>query len=158
MLKTLLGFAILLLTSYLGKKMTEKYSLRFKFISALDDFNSAMIRDISFKREGVIALMANDYGNEDFEKYLKGVVNAKKIDTALPELPPYIQADDAIKISDYFSSIGSLNSNSEVDLLNSMREQLSKKKSEYGETSSKYKNLGLKLGFALGAALFIIII
>ena len=158
MLNVILGVTAVLLCTYFGRKITARYKEIYDFISAFDEFNSALIRDVSFKKEGVIALMNQKYGNDDFNEYLQGVISAKKNHGDLPDLPQYVKGDDAFKISEYFSTVGTSYSAAETDLLRSTRDELGEKKKNYRELSQKYATLGSKLGFALGAALFIVII
>ena len=158
MLKITIGIAMIILSTIAGKNFTKKHRERVKFFSSLNDFNSELIRDISYKSEGVCAALKQSYGNEAFDEYAFKVLSAYENDDEIPLPPDIIAKPDAETVKGYFMHIGKYGRASERDYLLSKREEFKKRTEELKEYSNKFTALGGKLGFALGAALFIIVV
>lgn len=158
MLKIFLGFCVVVFSVIAGKKFTAKYKDRADFYSALSDFNSLLIRDMGYLKEGVLPAMEGDYGCEKFGEYLKRVKSAIVENKVIPAAPDFLEERDAVRVREYFSAIGRYSSFSQSDLLLSSRKEFSDRYGELKIKSAKSSALGTKLGFALGATVFIIII
>ena len=158
MLKIFIGIIMVAISTFVGKKFTSKYTERVKFFRSLSDFNSALIRDLAYKKDGLLAALSEEYGYSEFDGYLKEVYKAYLNDSDIPSPPEFITQSDARNIVEYFKNIGGYGEVAEKDFLNAKREEFLEKTTELKEFSKKFSSLGSKLGFALGATLFIVIL
>ncbi|MBO4262286.1 MAG: hypothetical protein J5903_00690 [Clostridia bacterium] len=158
MIKYIVGFLVVAISTVAGKKFTEKYKCRYDFFKALSAFNSEVIRDMAYKKDGLLSVMKKSYGNDSFDEYLKKVAKSAEEGTELPEPPEFLEREDGGYVKKYFSQIGRFSSAAETDLLLSAREELNARTEEHKSKSDKFAALGAKLGFAVGMTVFIIII
>ena len=157
MIKYLLGLIIAAASTITGKRSTDRYKKRYEFFNSLSSFNSDVIRDMAYKKNGILSLMQKSYGNAPFDEYLAKIEKSIREETGLPEVPYFLEREDGEFVSGYFSEIGKFSSASETDFLAAAREELAARTEERREKAKKYSSLGAKLGFAVGMTVFIII-
>ncbi len=158
MIKVIIGIIITALSTFIGKKYTDRYLRRFSFFKAVGDFNSDLIRDLKFKKDGLVYALEKEYLCSDFNSFAKKYAKAIKSGDEMPELPDYLTVAEKNDLKDYFCKLGKYSATSEADYLSVMREEISKKCEELDAESKKNSKLGGKLGFILGVAVFVIII
>ena len=158
MLRIIIGISVTALSTFIGKKYTDKYCKRYSFLKALCDFNSALLRDVKFKKNGILDVLGDDFGNKDFDVFIHEYKLAMESGSNLPTLPDYLDDKDKEEIDGYFIKIGKSSSVSEYNFLLLKREEFAERCSELKIESQKYSSLGTRLGFILGVTVFIIII
>ncbi len=156
MLKIVIGISVVFFTTFLGKKFSDKFVGRDKFMAALISFNNRLITNLSFKRESIPEFIVNDFGNDDFNSTLSGI-DFTKDDLGL-SFPDYIKKDDSKIFRDYFIAIGKQSEYAENEYLRSMNDVFSEMKKKTSIEAEKARPLGLKIGFSLGVIIFIIIL
>ena len=156
MLKIIVGITITAITTFIGKKLSDKFVYRDKFFAALISFNNRLISNLSYKKEELPVFIKNDFGFDDFNSTVSSL-NFGLSDLGL-SFPDYLKKDD-VKISrDYFIAIGKQSNFAETKYLRSMDRVFSEIKEKTAIQAEKSKSLGIKLGFSLGVIVFIIIL
>lgn len=158
MLKILLGIIIVGLTTIVGKKATKRHILRTNFFSSLSEFNSALLRDLAYKKDGVVSVLKKKYQDEEFNEYVRKVSFAYINNEQTPFPPEFLSETDKKTVTEYFYEIGRYGERAQKDYLKVKREEFAEKVTELKKISDKFSTLGSKLGFALGAVLFILIV
>lgn len=151
-MKTALGIIFIVLGSFIGKKTTDKYLQAQKYFCALTDFNRNLISNLEYKRESVKTLAKKNYGFADFDKTVGSVFEEELF------IPKYLDEGQVKFLKEYLSGIGRNNESAEKAFLSYSEREIVKILDECADKNKKYGSLGLKLGFAAGAAAFILII
>ena len=112
-----------------------------------------------FKRDNLLNLLNYDSKNIDFNTTLNSVkVNKCYRHNKDVYLPSWVNDDDVYFILNYFDTIGFYSVDAEVENIRIQEELINEKLSKIADKSNKYSNLGQKIGFSLGMAIFIIIL
>ena len=158
MLKIIFGLIAVGISTAVGHGATSKFSKRLSFFTALSDFNSALLRDTAYKKDGVTAILRSHFGDETFNIYAKSVLCALLSDCDIANPPDFLDENDRFSINEYFKTGCLLVESAETDYLTMKREEFKEKLIDMKEKSKKLTSLGSKLGFALGSVIFILII
>ena len=158
MLKLILGICVTILSTLAGKRFTDKYFKRYNFFLSLGGFNSAAIRNMDFEKKGISEMLEMRFDDDDFNDYLQTVSKSVKSETDCPLPPEFLEEKDRKAVREYFQNIGKFSSSTEKDFLLVKRGEFSDRTSELKSNSDKFSSLGLKLGFALGITVFILLI
>ncbi|MBR2337567.1 MAG: hypothetical protein IKA61_06460 [Clostridia bacterium] len=160
MVKFILGLITVVTCTLIGKKITSKYLYELSFFECLLRFNLHLKQNLKFKRDSLIELLDYKCNNEDFCTVLSSFKLSKSSMQSNSELyfPSWTSIEDRQFLVDYFNSLGTGNSDSEIENLNLYDELINEKLCKISDKSSKYSNMGQKLGFSFGMAIFIIII
>ena len=153
-MKIVFGVIFMALGSFIGKRVTDKYLQAKKYMSALASFNRALISNLGYKRETVKTLAQNSYGFADFDKTLASAF----CEDGDIYTPNYLNKVQAEFVRDYLNGVGRSNESGEKAFLSYSEGEIVKILAECEDKNKKYGSLGLKLGFAAGAAAFILII
>ena len=160
MVKVLLGGIILLVSTFLGKSLTDKYSSKKNYFEDLKDFNGNLIRNLKFRKDTLFNTLKTYSYQSDFnytlESYKTYVYTGGEIEDLF--FPQYIDGEDKTFLYSYFEKIGKGNSFSEGDFLSSSQEVINEKLLKIKDNCSKFSKLGQKLGFAVGMTVFILIL
>ena len=154
-MKILLGIIFMAVGVLVGKNSTDKYSSASKYYSSMLEFNRDLISNLEYKRVSVHALIKDKkYFSEDFSKTLNSAFgNDEDI-----FLPKYLDDAEKQQINDYLNNIGKSTKDAELQFLKFAEHDILKSVNKYAEENKKYGDLGIKLGFAAGAAAFILIL
>ena len=113
-----------------------------------------------FKHDNLINLLDFTTNNQDF----KATLNSFKCFTANSlndfdlHYPLWANEEDKQFIDDYFTNLGKGNTDAEMENILYFEELIKEKLKKITDKSSRFSNLGQKLGFAVGMAIFIIIL
>ena len=158
MLKIVSGILITIISTILGRKAVKSHSDRLSFYKSLCEFNSTLLKDLSFKRNGVAEAFEKNYYFEDFNDCLKCVnerfFNGKEIVIDRR----YLKDGERREIEVYFGEIGKYSSITETDYLKQKGEEFAEIVKASEEKTKKFLSLGPKLGFTLGIVVFILIL
>ena len=153
-MKIVFGVIFLVLGSFIGKKATDKYLQAKKYFAAFANFNRNLISNLEYKRESVKTLATINYCFTDFEKTVKSAF----CENEEIFIPKYLDEIQVKTVKDYLDEVGRNNENAERAFLTYYDGEIVKILNECTDKNKKYGSLGLKLGFAAGAAAFILII
>lgn len=160
MVKLFIGIAIILTCTSFGKGYTIKYSKSVKYYECLAKFNLQLKQNLMFKHDNLLNLLDFTTNNQDF----KATLNSFKCSTANSlnvfdlYYPLWANEEDKQFIDDYFTNLGKGNTDAEMENILYFEELIKEKLKKITDKSSRFSNLGQKLGFAVGMAIFIIIL
>lgn len=151
-MKLFLGIIILILSTFIGYILSEKFSKRRVFYKNFRLFNTELEKEISFTKRTILELI-EDKKDNDFNLIVFNYFNKNVLDFNLSYLK--IEELDCFKI--YLKTIGSSNDISQLQYLKTINIELDKRLLDAEANEKKYKTLYVKIGFLIGLILLIII-
>lgn len=147
-----LGIILLILSTFVGYILSEKFSKRRAFYKNFRLFNTELEKEISFTKRTMLELIEGKKDN-DFSLIVFNYFNNNVLDFNLSYLK--VEELDFFKI--YLKTIGSSNDISQLQYLTATNLEIDKRLSEAEANEKKYKTLYVKIGFLIGLILLIII-
>lgn len=154
-MNVLVGLFALIALTYAGKKYSEKLNKRFEYYESFLLFSRDMVANAEYKKDSVKNIALNEYPSRDFMRTLssEGLFVGENA-----YFPTYLQNSEKKFAKDYFTGSGKNVGKAAKDFLTYADEVIEKKYDECKEKKSKYSVLGVKLGFAFGAMIFILVL
>lgn len=149
------GVTALIAFILVGKKYAEKYRRKRKFYESFYLFSVDALLNIGYKKDAVKTLILKGYPSEDFSDAI--CENSFSGESSI-RLPGYLSDEDKRFFSEYFSNIGKNVGRSEREYLEFSHEIIKEKYEKCKSEDEKYSALGVKLGFAFGAIVFILVL
>lgn len=160
MFKILTGCFAIIFCTVLGKKITSKYFEHLIYFESLQQFNLNLKTNLKFKQDSIVNLLDKEYKSKEFSLTLQSfkacTFNFGNISDLY--MPQWIKDDDASFIRDYLLNLGKGNSVSEMDFIDVYQNLIDEKLVKIKDNNCKFTNLGKRLGFSAGIALFILIL
>lgn len=153
-MKTVLGILFIAVGAFIGKRATDKYSVKLKYFQSMLEFNRETLKNLSYLKESLIELSKTEYPSAEFDETLKSAFVAEKEIL----LPDYLDESESRFVRNYFQKIGKNVESAEFAFLRYSECEIEKLVEKYSQENKKYGSLGLKLGVAAGAAAFIVIL
>ena len=164
MLKFLLGVAIIAFTTFCGYIFAKKYRIKKQFFMQLQEFNERFLSEIAYYKRPLREFIAGYAYRGEFDMLLQdfimGLENGSFHERTLSDLPNYafLTQEECRFVSDYFLMLGRGDSASQKGYFSSVKEPLIKLQNKAAETSKKYGDLYVKIGFLCGLLILILII
>ena len=156
-MKILCGIISIIICTFIGYRMSSKYSEKRKFYNSFSSFNKKLLYEVTFTKNSLVRILKNyNEKNDDFICVLKNkyLLNAKQ-----PAIKYKYLADDENEFfMQYVESIGTGDSESQSVFLTGADKYLDNRLSSSTENEKKYKSLYIKLGFMTGLVVFIILL
>ena len=133
MIKILILFAVVALTTLIGTFLSANKKKRMQIFAELYEFNEQLILTLKFSRAS-IEKIAEPY------KFVSEVLDGKDI----------LTGDDGQFLKDYIQNLGKTDALSQVDYLNERKQILKKYKDESFTDYKKYSSLYVKIFFLIG--------
>ncbi|MGN1060856.1 MAG: hypothetical protein ACI4QN_03905 [Candidatus Coproplasma sp.] len=140
MIKTLILFAIVILSALLGIVLSADKKRRYKIICEFYDFNESLILNIKYERKRFEEVASG------FES-VKRVLNGEEV----------LNGEQGEFIKKYLEGIGTTDAISQIGYLTEMKETLTKYKNESEKNYKKYGSLYLKLCIACGILIAVLL-
>lgn len=156
--KIILSVLAVVVCTFVGYKMSEKYSLRSEFFNDFYRFNREMINQLTYVKRKIPEIISNFSCKEQFLILLneyKGYIDGKIF--CLDKFW-YLTIDEKELVTTYFILLGKSDALSQLNNLNSYNENLKNLANETTNEEKKYKKLYVKLGFFAGLSVFVLII
>lgn len=153
-LKFLLAALIIAFCVFLGYLASGKYRARKKYFSQLALFNERYLSELSYTRKPLAEFIASFPYTGDFDKSLKGLTENRnaKVDFS------YLNADERKLCGDYFTALGTGDSDAQKGYFSAQKRNLEEKKTESEKECKAKSELYLKLGLLAGLAFVILIV
>ncbi len=160
MVKFIIGIALVGVSTVLGKRLTVKHLYRLKYYECLSRFNLHLKQNLLHKKEDLLELLRFKCDNEDFSATLTSLKLNVTLENDASELyfPYWADGDDRAFLSNYFNSLGENNLQAEMENIVIQENLINDKVLKIADKSSKFSNLGQRLGFSVGMVVFIIIL
>ncbi|MBQ3235587.1 MAG: hypothetical protein IJA97_05470 [Clostridia bacterium] len=112
-----------------------------------------LISDLSYKKSEVNASLNVDYPSESYAKIVASFIKGEEM-----LFPKFISQDDKIKLENFFSTIGASNSNTQKTAIISQKTDFLKCREISKNKFDKNYSAIIKVGFAVGIMLLILVI
>ena len=160
--KFLFGSALVGFGSFCGYFLAKKYRQRKNFFAQLHLFNERFISEVSYYRRPIGEFVGAYTYQGEFQALLTDFLrisrkNHGNFGVDCTELS-FLKKDEQSAIKDYFMMLGRGDSSSQKAYFSSVKDTLSKWRSESIAVSKKYGDLYVKLGFLCGLFILILII
>ncbi len=152
-MKLLIGVVGVILCTFIGKILSEKYLKRKNFYSEFYNFNQKMKSEISFK-QSTIKNIIDKLDNETFRCYLDEAVLMHNENLYVSFLSD--EENDFLK--EYVKNIGVFDKDSQLLYLNSVDSQIQILYKNSFDDEKKYRKLYVKLGFLFGLIFLVIVL
>ena len=156
--KIILSVLAIVVCTFVGYKMSEKYSLRSEFFNDFYRFNREMINQLTYFKRRIPEIILNFSCKNQFSILLdeyKEYINGKNL--CLDKFW-YLSLEEKELITAYFVLLGKSDATSQLNNLNSYNEKLKNLTTDTVNEEKKYKKLYVKLGFFAGLSVFVLII
>ena len=146
------GVIILVLCSFVGYRLSVRFTERRKFFTDFYNFNEKMINEISFTKKSLTSICnLSEEKKSDFQiNILKAINNEKYV------LPKYLKKNDKHIFDEFSTELGQSDKQSQINFLSAKRAEISDIKSECEAEETKYKKLYIKLGVLFGLIFLIL--
>lgn len=156
--KIILSVLAIVVCTFVGYKMSEKYSLRSEFFNDFYRFNREMINQLTYFKRRIPEIISNFSCKNQFSILLdeyREYINGKNL--CLDKFW-YLSLEEKELITAYFVLLGKSDATSQLNNLNSYNEKLKNLTTDTVNEEKKYKKLYVKLGFFAGLSVFVLII
>lgn len=153
MLKIIIGFLIVAACTIIGANYSDIQKKKEEFFFYLGDFNARLIMNLSYKKENVKRILEE-------EKYalFKNIYEKGQSGRTENVFPNYLSDEQKKIVSEYFLNVGKGATKAEEDFLEYQGKIISEQLEICKAERAKNKNIGEKLGFGVGLAVFILIL
>ena len=152
-LKFAAGISAVITVSFFAKTKCKKMRSEYEFFNALNEYLKSVKSAAGYKKAKISEISVE---NTDFKEFLGNFpVTGKLSDLTAPE---YLTEAEKLKIATLFSFIVSADANSLNEALNSYISEFGGITDEKRANLLKRKPVYLKVGFAVGLMLFIMVI
>ena len=160
-IKGLLCLAILAFTSTVGYLLAAKYRQRKSFFTQLFDFNERFLVEVAYSKRPIKEFIENYAYKGDFAEilglYIDVLGDFDKMPTLFSEVS-FLEQEEKKILTDYFSSLGKGDSDSQKSYFTNVKNTLDVYKKGAENEYKKYAELYVKLGVLVGVAIIIIIV
>ena len=153
-MRLVLGLSCLILSTYIGYKLSNKFSELSKFYNDYLTFNNKLKNEIYFMKTTVVDLVKNI----NTESCFNGIIFNRLIINNKINKPHFLSDDEWNELNSYINSIGQGDSKAQEDYLDSIGKKIEIKYNSAILNEKKYKKLYLKLGFLFGLIIMIVIL
>ena len=161
MAKFIVGCIIIVISTVIGGKLTDKYRRRAEFYEALKDFNLKLKQNLLYKKDKLYIVADYKSGSPDFNITLEDFRSLSfygKSNNTDIFLPSYLSVSERDFVEEYFLAIGKGNVRSEAELICSYEYSINEKLSKMQDENTRFSKLGRKVGLAVGLTVFILVV
>ena len=151
--KIFLGVLIVFFATVFGRLKADKYRRKMEFFLAIEDFAVYLKREISFSSNTVEGIIGN-FQTENLDAL--GLLKSELVGTVV--YPQFLTVQERQFFKMFFDKIGRSNRENEIDLISSFGSEIKKMKEEENERCLKKSNVATKLGFFIGAIIFVVVL
>ena len=156
-IKIILGLIIVLLFSFLGNQYALKYKRKRNFFIELENFIIYLKREISFSGT-TLGNIVKKYKTENTD--LLDMLNTIFCECREDNIyyPKYLDVDEKQLIQMFFDKLGKSDKKNEIELLDNIILEIRSMKEKEIMKSSKITGITTKLGFLVGAIVFVMLL
>jgi len=151
--KIFLGVLIVFFSTVFGRIKADKYRRKMDFLLAIEDFAVYLKREISFSSNTVDGIIGN-FQTENLDAL--SLLKSWLLGTAV--YPQFLSLQERQVFKMFFDKIGRSNRENEIDLISSFSTEIKSMKEIENEKCLKKSNVATKLGFFIGAIIFVVVL
>lgn len=152
----IIGVIVLIVCTFIGYRLSQKYKLRRVFYDSFVSFNKRVVSEVSFAQLSLVNIV-KEYSEEknDFYKAVGNYFIEGK-DTGV--IMKYLSESEIKSFKNYISVLGNVDKNTQLNFLNGVQPELDEKLKNAVEEEKKYRSLYIKLGFLFGLIALVILL
>ncbi len=152
-LKLLIGIFSILVSVKIGIDLAQKDKNSYVFFNELVALCDKILSDLSYKKSNIDKLLAWKFQSNDLNVLLNSYLKRKKL-----VFPKYLSVNEKFLIEDIFSTLGKVDTSSQIKNIEAFKSELVTITKEKYEKYKKFNTLFIKLGFIGGLLVFILVI
>ena len=156
-MKFVAGLCFFCICTLIGIINSKKYSNRYKFYTALLNFNQDFKSVLSFRRDYVEKLLNKDYKFQPFNEILEQKLSNSFNKNTL-NLPDFLNDEEKYEIVEFFNQMGKFDAITQSEIAIRYEELFKRKIESCDIDNKKYGLLYKKLGIIVGLIVFIIVV
>lgn len=157
--KVFLGAIAVVICTFIGYKLSDKYKLRRQFYADFAAFNKLLMSEVMFTRKTIPDILSKGKYSASFkiltDEFLKSITEQRKISVDKLWFLTEQEREFAVE---YFTSLGKTDAKTQIDYLSSAAEKLKGFLSVAETEERQYARLYVKLGFLAGLLVFVLIL
>lgn len=154
-MKIFLGLCIVFLCTFYGTVLGKKGKRKSEFYLAFEGFVQYVKREISFSNEPIITIVKNyKTVNEDLNILLCDFANCSKYSLSSP---CYLKDSEVAIINSFLTKLGHSDRSNEVEMTSAFYNDLKSLRKAEDELCKKRLGLSTRIGFFVGAIIFILL-
>ncbi len=156
MIKILIGITCLIICTYVGYMLSEKYVVKRKYYTAFNSFNGFFKGQVGFAKTSLKELVSK-YSEESDYFYKNLYLNISKGNKVYLDQKIFTQ-EETDYLENYLDFLGSTDSKIQLDFLAKTESELSEQLKKAIENEEKYKSVYLKIGFLIGLIVLVVVV
>lgn len=157
--KILLGCIVVIICTFTGVKLAEKYKLRRLFYSEFIKFNRLFYDEVSFTKKTLPKIIDSFEKTNNFGRFINDYFNELTSEVSMNyKYLWFLSNDEQRELFNYFSTIGKTDANSQIELIKAFDDKLKNTFTRVETEERKYKTLYTKMGFLTGILILVLII
>ncbi len=159
MLNLYLGIIAITVCTYVGYKSSAKFTLRRTFLQDWVNFNNLLKTEVAFSHNSLKKLLETQSDGK-FNTLLKDNLFEQPSDESKRffDKSKILQSTEKQMLASYFSTIGKSDAKSELLYVSGIGERLKPMLDKAVEDEKKFRSLYMKLGFACGLVILVLVI
>jgi stage III sporulation protein AB len=161
MIKFIIGIAVVVFSTYIGRLFSRRYKRRKDFFQAFDSFNHRFLSELGYSKRPIGELCASIQTKGEFFELVNTVISNRVARRSSPiDLGEYqfLSQEEKGFTSEYFSVFGKCDTASQKGYFTQAGNSISSLKTKAEDEYKKYSDLYTKLGFLCGLAIMVILI
>ncbi|MBO5926316.1 MAG: hypothetical protein J6Q38_01995 [Clostridia bacterium] len=152
-LKVFIGVISILTAVKIGKNKADAKKECYFYFQNMLFLCDKIISDLSYKKSNLYEILNYKYSSNEFIKTVNSFIKRNPL-----YVPEFLSFEESMFVQNYFSSLGTLDSNTQIKNLEAFKDEIKKIYNEKYQDFKKYYTLFMKLGFVSGLTLFILVI
>ena len=160
MVRFIVGIAVVVFTTFCGRFLAKKYTIRKAFFQEAESFNEGFLEELGYTKRPFEEYCLKRAYKGEFGQMLHEELNrrAKRKSTLSLDGYSFLNAEERAFFSEYFCAFGRGDAQSQKSYFSQAKNRLQSLKIKAEEECKRNVELFTKMGFLLGLALLIIII
>ena len=161
MIKFIIGIAVVVFSTYIGRLFSRRYKRRKDFFQAFDSFNHRFLSELGYSKRPIGELCASIETKGEFFELVNTVIRQRTAHRGTPaDLTQfhYLSQEEREFTREYFSIFGKGDTASQKGYFTQAGNSISSLKTKAEDEYKKYSDLYTKLGFLCGLAIMVILI
>ncbi len=161
MIKFIIGIAVVVFSTYIGRLFSRRYKRRKDFFQAFDSFNHRFLSELGYSKRPIGELCASIQTKGEFYDLVNAVMSQRAARRSSPaDLAEYyfLSQEERGLTREYFSVFGKGDTASQKSYFSQAGNSISSLKTKAEDDYKKYSDLYTKLGFLCGLAVMVIIV
>ena len=150
--KLSIGVLCVILCLLVAKNRANYIKDKYYYFSSLVNSCELIKSDLIYKKRSIKEILSVDFQSLDFNQTIKSYFNSDEF------FPKYLNIEEKVLVKDYFKALGKGDTNSQLSIISSFKEEFLKIASDSKREFDKSYKVTIKVGFSIGIMLFVLVI